>query len=110
MADVTAAAFLQSYPEFASAYSSVPAMVDSALAAAMAMVSEYRWGAAYQRGVFLQAAHQLAMSPHGENTRLSSDKTSSPYKVVYDQMLRTLPGHILLGGGFALYPFSGPDY
>lgn len=100
MADISLSTFVAQFPEFTTASTLKPAMIQGALDAATATCDAARWGALYQRAVFTLAAHKLALSPFGENQRLSSDKTSSPYMIEYESMRATLPTHFAIGGGF----------
>ena len=106
MADISAAAFVVSFPEFASVNASRPTFVATALAEGAAMCSEAVWGDLYTQAVFYLAANALALRPFGENARLASDTNSTPYFLQYKRLLMTLPTtRMALGGGMGPYGY-----
>lgn len=104
MADLSAAAFVLQFPEFSEVNTSNPDMVLAALAIGAEQCDAVRWGGMAQKAVFLAAAHDLAMSPHGEMLRLKADPTKSPYGERLKELRRTRAlGHFGLAGGLGPY-------
>lgn len=85
---ITAADFRVEYPEFSAA---PDALVDAKLSAATHFCDASKWGARYQDGVFLKAAHLIAMSPSGEKMRIAKGSKETLYSSMFDDMLMALP-------------------
>lgn len=100
MADLTAATFVVSFPEFGEAYVTAPGLIQGALDQAALMNSEAFFKGAYQRAVFLHAAHILACSPHGENLRGTGKPGESMYWVLYEDLRKAWAPRVGLSGGF----------
>ncbi len=88
---VSAATFLVEFPEFGPTNTQRPGLIEAKLAHAQRFVSTRLWGDRYDRAVYLKAAHLLAMSPFGENARLSKTSPETVYSVLWDQELEALP-------------------
>ena len=74
---MTKTQFETAYPEFADG--EFPAMIDAALVAAEARVSDTFVGALRDQIVALECAHALAITPFGRNAKLSSAAGESTY-------------------------------
>ena len=96
---VDAATFILELPEFADAYAAQPAMIERALRLAQSQVSLVVFGTSYQDAVFLMAAHNLALSPSGENLRLNRTSTESVYLEQFRLLARAKRPRVFLGGG-----------
>lgn len=79
----SAAQFLTTFPEFTGRPGS---MIQAALDDADAWVDPDVWGAAYDRGHCLLAAHFLALGPQGSAARLSAKTTQTTYGETFAQM------------------------
>jgi hypothetical protein len=88
-----AADFLVEFPEFADAPT---ALIDAKLQAATYHVSQAIWGARYQQGVFVKAAHLLSMSPSGEKMRIAKGSKETLYSAMFDELLACLPARTLV--------------
>lgn len=76
--------FLQQFPEFASTDYN---LVNSMLAAALLEIDISVWGPKSDQGQAYLAAHKLATSPFGQNTRLNAGKAdTSTYLVTYKML------------------------
>jgi hypothetical protein len=80
---VTSEAFLVEYPEFGPAESE---LVEGKLAAAARRVGIDTWGDRYEDAVYVLAAHLLAISPFGQQARLSSSSAESTYGRTFEEM------------------------
>lgn len=92
------ATFGNEFPEFRAVIAREPAFVNRTLRAAQLMNDPLVFKTAYQDVVFLHAAHQLAMSPHGENLKLKDGTTVywQQYVVIRDSRRP----RVMVGGGF----------
>lgn len=93
---MTAAGFVAAFPEFAQTNTDLPAYVQSKLDHAAHHVDELVWGDRYAYGVYLKAAHLLAMSPYGENMRLSKTSKETVYGEMFKDELRALPARVMI--------------
>ncbi len=87
----TVAGFLVMFPEFEATYTQRPQLLAETLTYAAQHVSAVRWGARYERGVYLKLAHMIALSPYGESARLVKSKADTVYSTQFDDELRALP-------------------
>lgn len=94
---VSSAQFLVEFPEFAAvnAQSGGTALIEAKLAHAAHHVSASLWGARYDYGVYLYAAHLLSMGPMGQSARLNKFSRDTTYSVMYDDEIRALPVRML---------------
>lgn len=92
------ATFGNEFPEFRAVIAREPAFVNRTLRAAQLSNDPLVFKTAYQDVVFLHAAHQLAMSPHGENLRLKDGTTV--YWQQYVNLRDSRRPRIMVGGGF----------
>lgn len=93
------ASFVAAYPEFDEINDLAPASITSALTRAQAFCSAAVWGDRYEAGVFVKAAHLLAMTPFGENARIAGSNATA-YGETFKEMVRALPMRIIVSGGF----------
>lgn len=89
--------FIQAFPEFEPAYSRNPGMIAAALEMGQLHCDPRVFLSAYKMAVFLQAAHQLALSPFGENLRIDGD--NSLYLMRFKALSDSRRPRVLLGGG-----------
>lgn len=73
---LTLASFLEGYPEFQNAGST---LVESKLGEAALSINATVWGSKADQGHGLLTAHLLALSPYGQNARLSGPDGSSTW-------------------------------
>lgn len=81
--------FCEAFPEFATKPDK--ATVVAKLTAAQTFCDATRWGNRYQHGVFLKAAHMIALSPGGEKMLLAKGSRETVYSVQFAEMLMALP-------------------
>lgn len=87
---VTRDSFLEAHPEFRSAEKP---LIDSTIAAAELQVDATVWGGKVDLGVGLLTAHLLAISPFGQNARLTSKDGGSTYLTRFRAMMKQVtPG------------------
>lgn len=86
---LTLANFRIRYPEFEGASDT---LVNSALDDAMKEVSEQAFGTASQQAGFVYAAMVLAISPFGQQARLSAKDGESTYSVRWTKLSRAWLG------------------
>jgi hypothetical protein len=79
------------FPEFTATNTQRPELVEETLTYAAQHVSAVRWGARYERGVYLKLAHMLSLSPYGESARLTKKTAETVYSAQFDDELRALP-------------------
>ena len=79
----TLAEFRASFPEFARAADS---QVEAFLARALVSVPATTWGVYQDEGQMYLAAHLLALSPYGQNSRLESDDKQTTYGLRYREL------------------------
>lgn len=91
---VSAAQFLVEFPEFGPTNTQRPGLIEAKLEHASRFVSARLWGTRYDRGVYLKAAHLLAMTPYGENARLHKTSPETVYSVLWDQEVEALPARM----------------
>ncbi|MBW2672072.1 MAG: DUF4054 domain-containing protein [Deltaproteobacteria bacterium] len=90
---VTAASFLERFPEFEAAGST---LIEASLTDARLMISSSAYGVKYDMAVRFQAAHLLAINPLGEMARLDMDKCGSD-ATTYSAQLKTIQSSLGLG-------------
>lgn len=98
MTELTAEDFVQAYPEFRPAMEREPNMIASALEIGALHCDPLVFKSAYKQAVYLMAAHQLALSPFGENLRI--DGNNSLYLQRWEALRDTRRPRVMVGGGF----------
>jgi hypothetical protein len=83
MANPTTGDLTDAFPEFREADGD---LLSSRLTAAIGRVDAEVWGPQWSNGVLMLAAHLLAISPYGQNARLSAKDGSSTYLAEYERM------------------------
>ena len=90
---VDAASFIIDFPEFSETDT---ALIDAKIADAVGRVSAETWADLTDQGVKYLAAHLIAMSPLGEQSRLElkagpdAGKSTTEYFLEYDRILRSV--------------------
>lgn len=90
---VTVASFKAQYPEFEEAGDP---LIQAKLNDAAVNVDAATWGTEADAAVMLTAAHNLAISPFGRNTRLDKD---DPTRSIYGEELKVRQRRVAFGLG-----------
>lgn len=87
---LSAATFVERHPEFAAIHASNPAVVEGAIADAVAEVDSTVCGTETDKVVRLKAADALARSPFGQQAQLLDDEGKTPYQVSLEQTIQRI--------------------
>ena len=90
---VTVESFKAEYPEFEEAGDT---LIAAKLADAVLNIAADTWGTEADAGVMLTAAHNLAISPFGRNSRLDKD---DPTRSIYGEELKARQRRVAFGLG-----------
>lgn len=87
---LSAATFVERHPEFAAVYASHPAVVEGAIADAIAETDATACGAETDKVVRLKAADALARSPFAQQAQLVDDEGRTPYQVTLEKTVERI--------------------
>lgn len=82
---MTYATFVIQFPEFGAVD---PALVQAHLEAAALEIDLDVWGSKASQGQAYLAAHKMALSPFGNNAKLSQNNGLTTYAIHYERLMR----------------------
>jgi|SRR5579859_3168472 len=88
----TPTTFVARWPEFAPTLAANPSIVQSALDEAARRCDVRVFATRMDDAVGLMAAHLLAISPYGEQSRLDTDKAETTYNIEWKRLAKMAAG------------------